>query len=217
MWESSFTPGCLMRNTSCVCTMKAFCTLPSPTLRNTSLSSMRCRWESGFIVIHGSLQIKILNIKRFAPNLEVNIYGQLMYAYTPRNTNVKHETILYIHHVYVYTYSKHIYIAICSNIPYAATSEIAMMHKCSHCFFLVCLFDMTECKWLHRTFSRKAEWGNLLNIFHVHAFTCLTFFCHLEKQTGWTPHHCTSIQTLDHSPPNKIGEENIGWETKLGG
>ena len=93
-----------------------------------------------------------------------------------------------------------------------------MMHKCSHCFFGVCLFDMTECKWLHRTFSRKAEWGNLLNIFHVHAFTCLTFFCHLEKQTGWTPHHCTSIQTLDHSPRTKLGKKTLGgkrsWEGK---
>ena len=91
------------------------------------------------------------------------------------------------------------------------------MHECSHCF-LVCLFDMTECRWLTRTFSRKAEWGNLLNIFHVHAFTRLTFFCHMQNKKDGHPiiAHRSKLWTIP--PRTKVGKKTLGgkrsWEGK---
>ena len=71
----------------------------------------------------------------------------------------------------------------------------------------------------HSDFFSQSRMGKSVEHISCSRIHTFDFLLSYAKQKGWTPHHCTSIQTLDHSPPRtKLGKKTLGgkrsWEGK---
>ena len=70
----------------------------------------------------------------------------------------------------------------------------------------------------HSDFFSQSRMGKSVEHISCSRIHTFDFLLSYAKQKGWTPHHCTSIQTLDHSPRTKLGKKTLGgkrsWEGK---